>query len=539
MTVLLRRSIDLPAPHEYSAWVSIGGFHESLDPTRRVRSLGAKLEEAFEAVSDLWWTLARDLGSVSSAWAAHAPAAATNASDFGLMLAWAKLVDGWAADKESVLVLCDDPWMFRHLAGRPGVRAGIRPGLSGTGLRLHLRGFLARAWVAVRMACAAIICQSQRRVIAHNASAILVYGHPASRSDGHDAYFGDLMRDNPSLVRLLHTDCGPIRARTLTGDGRTASLHAWGNPLAALAVLGARWAPSPAHLTGPYGWLVRRAAMIENSRGNIAMTYWQNHCQRRWLADRRPRVVAWPWENHPWERALVRAARHENVQTIGYQHSVVGRHMLNYAGHSNPDGTASLPERILCVGTAPRTHLARWGIPDGRLAIGGAWRFPAGVRTRFNPTAPVFFALPFGGAIAAEMMGAARDLAATGQRVQVKDHPMTPFPFISTPNLAPTNKPLSEHEVVSAVVYAATTVGLEARLAGLPTIRFRPAGVIAVDILPEGASVPATERESIVADVNRLIAAGPAAAIPREAIFAPVDKNLWSRLLQGTKENHP
>ena len=537
MSVFLSTSKNL-CPDGWDCWTAIGRPMAIPDPAKQIRGLPARIEEAFEAVSDQWWTLARDLGSAPSAWAAHAPAAATNASDLGLMLAWAKLVDGWAADKETVLVLCDDPWMFRHLAGRSGVRAGIRPGLSGTGLRLHLRGFLARAWVAVRMAYAAIICQSQRQTIAQNTPAVLVYGHPASRSDGHDAYFGDLLRDNPSLVRLLHTDCGPIRARTLTGDGRTASLHAWGNPLAALTVLGARWTPSPTHLTGPHGWLVRRAAMIENSRGNIAMTYWQNHCQRRWLADRRPRAVAWPWENHPWERALVRAARHENVRTIGYQHSVVGRHMLNYAGHSNPDGTASLPERILCVGPATRAHLARWGIPEDRLSIGGAWRFSVDMRVRFDPTAPVFFALPFGGAIAAEMMNAARDLAAAGRRVLVRDHPMTPFPFAPTPNLVRADKPLSDQDAVAAVVYAATTVGLEARLAGLPTIRFRPAGVIAVDILPEGASVPATERESIVADVNRLIAAGPAAAIPREAIFAPVDKSLWSRLLQGTKENH-
>ena len=535
MTVLLRRPEDVPSPHEYAAWAAIGGAGALPDPARRVSRLGAQLEDAFAAVSGAWWALARDLGSASSAWAAHAPACATNVSDLGLMLAWTKLVDGWAADKESTLVLCDDPWLFRHLAERPGVSAGAAPGLVAAELRLHLRGVLVRAMVAVRMAYAAIVCRRHRRTIARAVPAILVYGHPASRAtgteDGHDAYFGGLLQDNLSLVRLLHTDCPPARARALAGDGRTAALHAWGNPLTAFAAIAARWTPLPAHLASPQGWLVRRAAMIENGCGNIAMTHWQDHCQRRWLADRRPRAVAWPWENHPWERAFVRAATRADVRTVGYQHSVVGRHMLNYAAHSNPDGAASLPERVLCVGPATRAHLARWGIPEDRLAVGGAWRFPADARTRFDPTAPVFFALPFGGAIAAEMMAAARDLAAAGRRVLVKDHPMTPFTFAQTPNLTRADTPLSGQDAVAAVVYAATTVGLEARLAGLPAVRFRPCGTMAVDILPEGVSVPATERDSIAADVAHLIATGPGAATSRAAVFAPVDKDLWSRLL--------
>ncbi len=532
MSVLLRRSRDLPGPTAYSTWAAIGEPRAAPDPARCVPRLGARLEGAFEAVADEWWALARDLGSEPSARAAHAPAAAPNASDLGLMLAWTRLVDEWAANgTESILVLCDDPWMFRHLTGRPGVTAGAAPGLFGAELHLFLRGLASRARVAARTAYAALVCRGQRRTAGRAAPALLVYGHPASTADGIDAYFGTLMRDLPSLARVLHTDCPPARAKALAKDGRTAALHAWGSPWAALAALGARWTPSPAHRTGPHGWLVRRAAAIENGHGNIAMTHWQNHCQRRWLTACRPRAVAWPWENHPWERAFVRAAHALNVRTVGYQHSVVGRHMLNYAARSNPDGAASLPERVICTGRSTLAHLARWGIPEDRLAVGGAWRFPAALRTRFDPAAPVFVALPFGGAIAAEMTAAARDLASAGRTVAVKDHPMTPFTFAETPNLRRTNRPLSEQDAVSAVVYAATTVGLEACLAGLPSIRFRSRNAIALDILPDGVTVPTTERESIVSDLARLIAAAPHRAAAREDIFAPADKALWSQLL--------
>ena len=46
-------------------------------------------------------------------------------SDYGsLMLAWSKLIERVAGGSERVLVLCDDPWLFRHLAGLPNVTSG-------------------------------------------------------------------------------------------------------------------------------------------------------------------------------------------------------------------------------------------------------------------------------------------------------------------------------------------------------------------------------------------------------------------------------
>ncbi len=536
MTVLLRRSRDLPQPMEYSGWVAIRAVGAAgLDPARRVRNLGVQLEQAFEAIAQDWWALARKIGCETTAWPTHAAAAAPNASDLGLMLAWTQLVDNWSAAADIVLVLCDDPWLFRHLASRPNVRAGSVPGLAAPVCLLLLRGFLSRVATAARAAHDAIRLRSTRRFASRHSPAILVYGHPASNPEGYDAYFGNLMERIPSLVRVLHTDCRGSLALTLSAKGRAVSLHAWGNPWAAVSLIAARWRPSPASRTGAHGWLVRRAAAIENGHGNIAMTRWQDHCQRRWLRSQRPRAVAWPWENHPWERALVRSAVLEDAQTVGYQHSVIGRHMLNYAAHSNPDGLASMPQHVLCTGLTTQRQLAKWGIPASRLAVGGALRFLANPRTRFDPAAAIFVALPFGGTIAAEMIDAARDLAVAGRTVLVKDHPMTPSTFEEGPNLKRTHRPLTEHECVSAVVYAATTVGLEARLAGLPTIRFRSSANIALDILPEGVDVPPTERDTIVADVSQLIERGPAAPLARDGIFAAVESALWTQIL-GERE---
>lgn len=528
MAVLLRRTVEVPA-EGWDSWAGVAGTDVSLDLGRRAPGLADRLERAFDYIAPDWLALARTLGEIPSASLAHAPSAAPNASDLGLMMAWTVLVDDWAAGAAIVLVVCDDPWMFRHLAARAGVGAGSPPPLAPLAVKRALRGQAARLKYALGAACAALRLGAERRRLPRSMAAILVYGHPRSAVDGADAYFGDLMARLPHLHRLLHVDAGPERVAKLASD-RTASLHGWGNPLFALARLPfARWRPAAAHLEGPHGMLVRRAASLEAATAQGAAVAWQCHCQTRWLEAAKPQVVAWPWENHGWERAFVRAARQRGISTLGYQHSVVGRQMLNYAAGSNADGPASLPDRVLCSGGATRDQLASWGFPIEHLAIGGALRFAGVGQVVHDPAAPVFVALPFDQGTAAEMVDAARRVGrATDRRFVVKDHPMTPFAFADGDGITRTTVPLGEQHAVSAVLYAATTVGLEAVLMGLPTARFRPTGRIALDILPANLAVPSASSETLTDVLGKLSAAKPMVA---GAVFAPVDFALWETML--------
>mgnify|MGYP004102317975 CR=1 FL=1 len=56
---------------------------------------------------------------------------------------------------------------------------------------------------------------------------------------------------------------------------------------------------------------------------------------------------------------------------------------------------------------------------------------------------------------------------------------------------------------VSAVLYAGTTVGLEALVAGLPTLRFRSGSRLSIDIMPPGLNVPVTDSRSLKTDLSR------------------------------------
>jgi hypothetical protein len=529
MTVLLRHGSDLPPPGTYQQWLAIGAAPDGLEMAKRLSDLPRRLEEAFDDSAGIWLALGRALGLEPTAGLAHTPACAANVSDFGLMLAWSAIVAETAANEACTLVVCDNPWLFRHLAAIDSLTAGAPPTLWPKALKLAVRGVAARLACTARLTAHWLTLQRHRRLAPQDARVLLVYGHPRSMADGDDGYFGRLMNDLPGLSRVLHVDCPADRARALEGGGRTLSLHAWGRMRDLFCLPWARWRPAPEHLNGPWGWLVRHAVALEGGTAQGTMIAWQRRCQRRWLRDTRPQIVVWPWENHSWERDFVRAAREVGTRTIGYQHSVVGPQMLNYGPGSNPDGLESVPDRILCTGPATRRQLAEWGVPEQRLGVGGALRIPDVPPICPDAKGPVFLALPFDAETARQMVAAARALTGRGYRFLVKDHPMTPFQFTSTDDLQRTDKPFFEHSGLKALVFSATTVGLEAALAGLPTIRFRPEGRIALNILP-------TEVDLLVADAAGLEAAldkAPPPVLDRDNFFSFVSKELWQKVLDN------
>jgi hypothetical protein len=510
MALILRRSGDLD------------GVAPTMPRLDRAHGAAQRLHDAFDEVREDWWQLGRALGAEPTGWLSHTAACASMAVDFGVMLAWERVVRDAARASGDTLLICDDPWLFRHLATLEGVNAGKPPPMARQVVTLALRGALARARLALRLALASL---RLRRAERRGEAALLVYGHPASEASGRDAYFGTLLNQLSGLSRVLHTDCPAGRARELA-----VSLHAYGTVWAALGGLFCRWRPSRAARQGARGWLVRRAAAIEGSGAGAAATRWQAICQESWLDEAKPRVVTWPWENHPWERPLVRAARRRGIASIGYQHSVVGRQMYNMTPRANADGDAAIPDAILCNGTAYRAQLARLGVPEERLHVAGSFRIAPPAPGRYDPAAPVFVALAADARIARQMMTALHAAAPEGRHFLIKDHPMYPFAFEEGETMRRTTTVLAEQECVSAVVYSTGTVGIEAMLAGLPTIRFLPAGLVAVDIMPDGLSPIVADAEGLGRALASLTRPPP---FPRDEVAAPVDLAVWRRYLEA------
>jgi hypothetical protein len=148
--------------------------------------------------------------------------------------------------------------------------------------------------------------------------------------------------------------------------------------------------------------------------------------------------------------------------------------------------------------------------------------------------APVYFALSGSVPIAREQMKAARRVAETGKRVLFRDHPMYPVEVEEASNLQRASTGMLDQPALSAVVYSTGTSGLEAMLAGLPTIRFRPDDRVAVDVLPAGTGVPGATCATIV-DILKNV--GRPTPVDWEKIFAPVDYAIWhSELLDSTNQ---
>ena len=156
-----------------------------------------------------------------------------------------------------------------------------------------------------------------------------------------------------------------------------------------------------------------------------------------------------------------------------------------------------------------------------------------GTTPRYDPKAPVFVALPFDGKVATQMADAARRVASEERRFLLKVHPMTPHYFEPSPGFSHTDSRLEEQEAVSAVLFAATTVGLEAVLMGIPALRFRPDDRISIDILPATVPVGVTGADGLADDLKGL---SPPQAVPRDTVFAAVDPTLWERCMNGEEK---
>ncbi len=498
------------------------------DKCKAVPDIEIKLEGAFNFVRSDWRDIALLLQSQPTAELAHMPTMSTYASDFGVMLAWVRVVEALQQETEDTQVICPDPWLYRALAMIPGVRSEKSPDIMIPQLRALLRGYFSRARVAMRAAWSKWKMRSHRCCAKSHQSYLLVYGHPESNANGHDAYFSDLMKKSPAIARIMHTDCGADFASKLATDNRTLSLHAWGSYRRCFELPFLKWNPNTQNLDPQIAWLVKRAAIVEARGGSAAMNKWQMDSQSNWLKDTSPKAIAWPWENHPWERDLVRKARTLGIKTYGYQHTVVGPHMYNQGADANADGLASIPDKILLNGYAYGVDLISRGIPKTHMICIGSHRVGGMTLPSYSAMGPVFLALSNNPTFAAQMIAAAHPLASAETSFVVKAHPLCPFEFSPSGHFESTSVPLSELPPLRALIYCTGTSGLEGLLAGIPTYRFLPQNGIALDILPQGMHIKPITALNMK---DALEETESPEKIDASKLFPPPDIALWNRLM--------
>ena len=532
MPILLYAKPPLIIPTSASRYCFAGARLKWVADIPEVCDLPNRLERCFDKVRDAWWKIGKEMAKMPNGNLAHMPTCSTYASDFGQVAAWSLLTRELAKESKTTIVICSDPWLFRDIKDACTVCTHAPPILFPT-LGLLFRGFLARVYLVAKVAWKHLLAIRTRKYHKNVSKVIMVYAHPESCANGLDAYFGDLMLKNSHLFRLIHTD-GDIRhSLSLAADKRTASLHAWGRLSWLPRLLFARWKLSKPNKKDLFAWLIMRAVVLEASGASAAINLWQMLCQSAWLDEVSPQTVIWPWENHPWERDFVQKAKKHGTLSVGYQHSVVGRHMYNQSPKSNIDGLSGLPDQLLANGPLYRDDLNAWGVPETRLSIAGAYRQRIRKKSNFDPSGPIFVGLSNNPLFSTQMLDAIKICATKGLGpFLLKEHPMYPYSIKNSEGVKITDKHFTEHARISALIYCTGTIGLEGILNSIPTFRFQPSGYVALDILPKGMGVINVNTS------NLLIALKSSPKQPSHdprSIFAPIQNQIWKKFLTHKK----
>ena len=115
---------------------------------------------------------------------------------------------------------------------------------------------------------------------------------------------------------------------------------------------------------------------------------------------------------------------------------------------------------------------------------------------------------------------------------------MAPAKIRTLPDIMYTEDPLDQLPPLQAVVYAMSSIGLEALAGGLPVIRCNPSTTIApIAALPENLDVPATnaqELEDALSSLNKQ------KTIDVAEYYSAPDFGFWDRALNnGSPEAQP
>ena len=247
------------------------------------------------------------------------------------------------------------------------------------------------------------------------------------------------------------------------------------------------------------------------------------------------------YENQPWEKLQVLAARAQGVKTVGIQTTNFSRYYLSYALGKGERERMPLPDRIGSSGSSAHQLLLDCGSPAEVIKRCGALRYGDLLRgenrngsnrlVREGQT-QVLVVLSIDPVLSRHLLeGLAEAFPDGGEgdglSFTIRPHPMYPVPasWVRFPAKMTGSGFTGFRESLSRcdlVLFTASTVGFEAQAEGKPALRYRSPRLFDVDDL-YGSHLP------VVTDSNlREAVLKPAAAHPDNLswisdFFAPVD----------------
>lgn len=269
-----------------------------------------------------------------------------------------------------------------------------------------------------------------------------------------------------------------------------------------------------------------RAELAENDRASrLFSDLWYHACAAA-LA-RRVDIEAfyYPFENRAWERMLVMALRQKSplIPLIGYQHAAMTPNHLNYMLGRAEESSLPLPDRIVTLGEVTRRLLIGRGRFPRDMVVGGCALRQRPARAQRSGPARTSRLLVTLATSVAEYAAVLRLLDATfaesGPEILIRPHPEFPLEdglALSGPVRAAyrESKDMTLEESLDwadAVLYASSTLGLEAVRQGLPAVYLRLSGFLDTDPLAgfDALKWSASEPEGLRRSLAEIAALSP------------------------------
>jgi len=372
---------------------------------------------------------------------------------------------------------------------------GFRPAQAGAPVPA-LEPLARLLWQFARML--ALCCTGRLRAPEGNAPQTVIFTYvDASFRGGPDAFFGTLAQQLPAnarhvafvhsgyraaLPKLAASGYAPLFGSLRLGDLLWAlkiSLCAWWR---AARFDGGRLGSIPASA------LLRHALRWDMGRGGYFYNLLVHRAALRLFSKWRPRWLLYPYENKSLEKMLLLAARAASPQTtiVGYQHTSITRRHATLLFAPGEAAATPLPDRIVTAGEVTRRYLETHGrYPSGIFATGCALRqqraAPLERRAPGGTTIRLLLALSSSRRELVDAVALCRHAVETapGIELAIRTHPEFPLALLPRDMAAWAQDhardffgtPLPENlEWCDAVVYASSTVALEALGRGRPVI---------------------------------------------------------------------
>ncbi len=543
----------------------------------RHRRLGTRLHRVAEELRGPFLDFVAEVGALQTHsirwWSTSFSWKNWGASDLFLLICYLKLAEDTVREavrtRTSLLIQIEDPWLFdqlrKNLSEEPGLRFGGNPNLLRRKVSATITGLMRRiAWfpdVCLRYWRQTRAWPKKVEEPA-NTPGVGIYSFPMERCfrpnrDWHDPFLPGmdafLRAQGHAVFRFSPPESGGFERELADRSSYFRPLILYATLASILRSWFAFWRPIwpevPAVDKTPVGTLALREWWREVALTALCANQLYYECLIFMLRQVPCNWLVYPYENQPWEKLTVLAARNAGFRTIGVQHAAWSKFYMSLFQGNSDAGRMPSPEFILTSGEYSQNLLESNGIPPKRLRMCGSFRHghlansESGPSDEPLPPAPrteVLVVLPIDAPMSDHLLLAIRNSrqGTEGLRFHIKPHPSRQIDVerLGFPAVAAPKDIVEAFERCGTVLFVGSTVGPEAVAMGRAVLRYRPELLLDVDPSEAyGDSIASCDDSDLLEKLIELIQAAETPQAEEQAsTFAPLDRDLLAEVFATT-----